>query len=163
MSIKGSFKLHFFAERIDSKDLYPLVSYYSDEQNRQALPEKSLFCAIFVAVRTQRDMPLEYNCLISQMSFWTQAWQLIFLSPVLISRLFQLGTRSFHLQALMLQVLTAQKEHVLGVSLITEVIILQTGEVGEEAERLLVPAAEGERLVEPTLSSPLFKVELCFF
>lgn len=63
----------------------------------------------------------------------------------------------------MLQVLTAQKEHVLGVSLITEVIILQTGEGGEEAERLLVPAAEGERLVEPTLSSPLFKVELCFF
>lgn len=44
----------------------------------------------------------------------------------------------------MLQVLTAQKEHVLGVSLITEVIILQTGEGGEEAERLLVPAAEGE-------------------
>lgn len=63
----------------------------------------------------------------------------------------------------MLQVLTAQKEHVLGVSLITEVIILQTGEGGGGGWTAFVPAAEAEWSVELTLSSPLFKVELWLF
>lgn len=31
LSIKGSFKLYFLARRVDSKDVYRLVGYYSDE------------------------------------------------------------------------------------------------------------------------------------
>lgn len=49
------------------------------------------------------------------MSFWMLAWQLIFLSPVLISKFFQLGTLSFRTQAPALQVLTALKKHILSV------------------------------------------------
>lgn len=48
LSIKGSFKLHFLAKRVDSKDLYPLPGYYSDEPNRRALPEKSLFWELYL-------------------------------------------------------------------------------------------------------------------
>lgn len=88
-------------------------------------------------------MPLEYNCLISQMSFWILAWQLIFLSPVLISRFFQ-WYPEFLIQALTLQVLTALKKLILRVLLITEFITLQMGEELEEAEWILVPGAEAE-------------------
>lgn len=48
LPIKGSFKLHFLAKRVDSKDLYSLPGYYSDEPNRQALPGKSLFWELYL-------------------------------------------------------------------------------------------------------------------
>lgn len=46
--MKGSFEHHFLAKGVDRKDLYLLVSFSSDKQKRQALPEKSLFCVLYL-------------------------------------------------------------------------------------------------------------------